>query len=77
MAMLLLCCSHSVLNRIHKAHDLIRWTHDLIVLGKKVRVFRDQEGSSTNVLDLWTDNDRLLVTSCHQGTVLCYQLMYE
>ena len=49
----------------------------LQISGEHITEFNDQEGVQTEVLDLWTENNRLLVSSYFQSSVLCYELLYD
>ena len=47
------------------------------ISGEHITELRDQEGVQTQVYDLWTENNRLLVPSFYQSSVLCYELLYD
>ena len=49
----------------------------LQISGEHITEFNDQEGVQTRVFDLLTENNRLLVPSFHQDSVMCYEILYD
>ena len=45
------------------------------VVGEKIVEFDDRNGVHTQVFDLYAENDVLLVPSCNENSVSCYELI--